>query len=56
MSAAYLHDNKVALGNLRLVNRAFASIVCPTLFNVVPLWISLQSLQNIGNLSKHLQM
>ena len=46
-------DSKTTLCNLRLTCERLADAVAPHLFTSVPLWISLKSLQRLGELSIH---
>ena len=41
---------------LRLVNKAFAAAAAPLLFKVIPLWISIRSLERLTAISEHPQL
>lgn len=41
------------LKSLRLVTRQLSDLVTPSLFRTIPLWISLQSLQNLSDIAEH---
>jgi len=41
------------LRNLRLVNTTLALVVTPLLFQAVPVWIGINSLQHLTNISEH---
>ena len=45
--------HRLALRNLRLMNRLLADLAAPLLFDTIPLWLSLQSLTNLSRLSEH---
>ena len=45
-----------SLEPLRLVNRAFAAAAAPFLFEVIPLWISVRSLERLTAISEHPQL
>lgn len=45
-----------SLENLRLVNRTLASEAAPRLFEVIPVWIGLRSLEKLAALSEHPQL
>lgn len=46
-------DSKITLCNLRLTCKRLADAAAPHLFISIPLWISLKSLQRLGELSIH---
>ena len=50
------HVDHTDLGPLRLVNRDFAAAGAPRLFEVVPLWISVRSLERLTHISEHPQL
>ena len=45
-----------SLEPLRLVNKAFAAAAAPFLFEVIPLWISVRSLERLTAISEHPQL
>ena len=45
-----------SLEPLRLVNKAFAAAVAPFLFEVIPLWIGVRSLERLTSISEHPQL
>lgn len=45
-----------SLEPLRLVNKAFAAAAAPFLFEVIPLWISVRSLERLTAISEHSQL
>ena len=44
------------LRNLRLVNKSFSYLATPALFQTVPFWIGLKSLEHLTLISEHPQM
>ena len=47
------HTNRDALRNLRCVNKRLAVRATPKVFETVPLWTSLASMQNMTNICEH---
>ncbi len=45
-----------SLEPLRLVNKAFAAAAAPFLFEVIPLWIGVRSLERLTSISEHPQL
>ena len=50
------YPNTISLQNLRLTNKQLAATTAPFLFSVIPLWISINSLDMLGEISRHPQM
>ena len=44
------------LRNLRLVNKSFSRFATPPLFQTVPFWLGLSSLEHLTLISEHPQM
>lgn len=42
-----------ALKSLRLTCKRLSAFACPALFRTIPLWLSIDSLQNLSNIAEH---
>lgn len=53
---AFGHLIKSSLPAARFTNKLFLGLAAPRLFSIIPLWISLKSLENLTNLAPHAQL